>query len=44
MSEELVEQSKAVVASNFVFEEDASDERHNLSILDDVLELMLQIG
>ena len=44
MSEELVEQSKAVVASNFVFEEDTSDERHNLSILDDVLELMLQIG
>ena len=44
MSEELVEQSEAVVASNFVFEEDASEERHNLSILDDVLELMLQIG
>ena len=43
MSEELVEKPKTVVTSNFVFEEDTSDERHNLTILEDVLELMLQI-
>ena len=44
MSKELIKKPKTVVASNLVFKEDASEERHNLSILDDVLELMLQLG